>query len=54
MHELLMTVGHTHPHLYVRNGVTYECMKVRPPAALHQALAVLQWVPGWLPMVQCK
>ena len=23
-----MTVGHTHPHLYVRNGVTYECMKV--------------------------
>ena len=28
MHELLMTVGQTHPHLYVRNGVTNECMKV--------------------------
>merc|ERR1719470_800704 len=27
MHEVLMAVSHTHPHLYVRNGVTYECMK---------------------------
>jgi hypothetical protein len=34
MHELLMTVGHTHPHLYVRNGVTYECMKVMANAML--------------------
>jgi len=29
-----MTVGHTHPHLYVRIGVTYECMKVMANAML--------------------
>ena len=23
-----MAVSHIHPHLYVRNGVTYKCMKV--------------------------
>merc|ERR1719186_1024986 len=26
MHEVLMSVGHTLPHLYLRNGVTYSCM----------------------------
>eukprot|EP00091_Calanus_sinicus_P004862 TRINITY_DN1522_c1_g1_i1.p1 TRINITY_DN1522_c1_g1~~TRINITY_DN1522_c1_g1_i1.p1 ORF type:complete len:1087 (-),score=342.03 TRINITY_DN1522_c1_g1_i1:65-3325(-) len=34
MHEVLMAVSHTHPHLYVRNGVTYECMKVMANAML--------------------
>ena len=29
-----MAVGHTHPHLYVRNGVTYDCMKVMANAML--------------------
>ena len=34
MHEVLMAVGHTVPHLYVRNGVTYECMVVMANAML--------------------
>jgi len=34
MHEVLMAVGHTHPHLFVRNGVTYNCMKVMANALL--------------------
>eukprot|EP00092_Neocalanus_flemingeri_P017774 GFUD01019231.1.p1 GENE.GFUD01019231.1~~GFUD01019231.1.p1 ORF type:complete len:1097 (-),score=213.54 GFUD01019231.1:132-3056(-) len=34
MHEVLMAVGHTRPHLYLRNGVTYTCMKVMANALL--------------------
>ena len=29
-----MAVGHTHPNLYVGNGVTYDCMKVIASAML--------------------
>eukprot|EP00092_Neocalanus_flemingeri_P002648 GFUD01002836.1.p1 GENE.GFUD01002836.1~~GFUD01002836.1.p1 ORF type:complete len:1672 (-),score=322.02 GFUD01002836.1:132-4439(-) len=34
MHEVLMIVGYTFPHLYLRNGVTYNCMKVMANALL--------------------
>ena len=34
MHDVLMAVCHTHPHLYVHNGVTYDCMKVMANAML--------------------
>eukprot|EP00092_Neocalanus_flemingeri_P041336 GFUD01045010.1.p1 GENE.GFUD01045010.1~~GFUD01045010.1.p1 ORF type:complete len:1669 (+),score=312.22 GFUD01045010.1:50-5056(+) len=34
MHEVLMAVGHTRPHLYLRNGVTYTCMKIMANALL--------------------
>ena len=28
LHEVLMTVAQTHPHLFVRNGVTYNCIEL--------------------------
>jgi len=34
MHEVLMTIGHSDPHLFIRNGVTYNCMKVMANALL--------------------
>merc|ERR1719233_2263252 len=34
MHEVLMAIGHLQPHLFVRNGVTYNCMKVMANALL--------------------
>ena len=34
IHEVLMAVGHTHPNLYVGNGVTYDFMKVIASAML--------------------
>merc|ERR1719370_1523034 len=34
MHEVLMAIGHLQPHLFVRNGVTYNCMKVMANALM--------------------
>jgi len=38
MHEVLMTIGHSEPHLFIRNGVTYNCMKVMANALLDTML----------------